>query len=232
MRHALIPLAAASALLGACSEAPPAPVAYPFTFTVTTDRQPLEGATVTLNETTLGTTNAEGVLHSNLTGPEGAQVSLNAICPEGYRSPERPQLQNLRRVVSLDPATQERGIQMSFDCPPEHRAAVVIVRTHDRAGLPVYVDGREVTRTDDSGVAHIHMPQMAPQTGFEVRIASASINDRLRPVNPSRTYTVPDHNEVFVFDQPFEEEAPPRRRRRVRRREPAPVRLPIRIGGR
>lgn len=232
LRVALV-VPATAALSFACSEPEPEQVAYPFTFTATADDQPLEGVMVTLNEGPLGTTNGEGVLHSNLTGPEGAPVSLNAVCPEGHRSPDQAQVHTLRRVVSLDPATQARGIQVSFDCPPEHREAVVIVRTHDQAGLPVYVDGREVTRTDESGVAHVHMPQMAPQTGFQVRIATAAINERLRPREPSQSFTVPDHDEVFVFDQRFEEEAPPRRRRRRRRRPAAePVRLPIRIGGR
>lgn len=236
MRDALKRTLAAALVLGGslgCSEPPPEPVAYPFTFTATSDGQPLEGVSVTLNEGTLGTTNGEGILRSNLTGPEGAPVSLNAICPEGHRSPDQAQVHTLRRVVSLDPATQAQGIQVSFDCPPEHREAVVIVRTHDQTGLPIYVDGREVARTDESGVAHVHMPQMAPRTGFQVRIATAAINERLRPREPSQTYTVPDHDEVFVFDQRFEEEAPPRRRRRRRRRRPEPeVRLPIRIGGR
>lgn len=216
----------------ACSDPEPEVVSYPFTFTATSDGRPLEDVTVTLNEAPLGATGDDGILRSNLTGPEGSPVSLNAVCPEGHRSPDQAQVHTLRRVVSLDPATQAQGIQVSFDCPPEHREAVVIVRTHDQAGLPVYVDGREVTRTDESGVAHVHMPQMAPQTGFQVRIATAAINDRLRPREPSQTFTVPDHDEVFVFDQRFEEEAPPRRRRRRRRRTQAPVRLPIRIGGR
>jgi len=224
-------VALAALVLAACSEEPAPAPRYPFTFTATSDDQPLEGVTVTVNDAPIGTTDGDGRLRRDLTGPEGAPVSVNAQCPEGHRSPEQAQVHTLRRVVSLDPAAQAQGIQVSFDCPPEHREAVVIVRTHDQTGLPIYVDGREVARTDDSGAAHIHMPQLAPQTSFQVRIATAAINDRLRPSEPTQTYTIPDRDEVFVFDQRFEEEAPPRRRRRRRRRQPPPVRLPIRIGG-
>lgn len=218
-------------LAGACSEEAPPPPRYPFTFTATSDGDPLEDVTVTVNDSPVGSTNAEGQLVRDLTGPEGAPVSVNAQCPEGHRSPDQAQVHTLRRVVSLDPAAQARGIQVSFDCPPEHREAVVIVRTHDQTDLPVYVDGREVARTDESGIAHVHMPSMAPQTSFQVRLATAAVNDRLRPSEPTQTFTVPDHDQVFVFDQRFEEERPRRRRRRRRRREPPPVRLPIRIGG-
>jgi hypothetical protein len=232
MAPSLLLALAVAPVLSACEEEPAPPPRYPFTFTATSDDEPLEGVTVTVNDAPIGTTDAEGRLRRDLTGPEGASVAVDAQCPEGYRSPEQAQIHTLRRVVSLDPAAQAQGIQVSFDCPPEHREAVVIVRTHDQGGLPVFVDGREVARTDESGIAHIHMPELAPQTSFQVRIATAAINERLRPSEPTQSFTVPDRDEVFVFDQQFEEEPPPRRRRRRRRRRPEPaVRLPIRIGG-
>ena len=217
------------AMLPACGEDDEPPPRYPFTFSATTDNQPLEGVSITVNEQVAGTTSAEGLLQQDLTGPEGAPVSVGAQCPDGYTLRGESQVHTLRRVISLDPATAQRGIQVQFSCAPEHRDAVVIVRATDRPGLPVELDGREVGRTDANGVAHVHV-RMSPQTSFQLRIATAS-NARLRPQNPSRSFTVPDRDEVFVFDQSFEEEAPPRRR--VRRAAPrtAPIRLPIRIGG-
>jgi len=216
-----------SVLAGACSEgdeAPPQP--YTFTITATSDNRPLENVAITYNDTVAGVTSAEGLLTAQLHGPEGQPVSFSVRCPEGYRTPEESQQVTLRRVMSLDPQVQARGVELSFECPPEFREAVVIVRTHDQAGLPVFVDGVEVTRTDGSGAAHIYR-RMTPQTQFQVRVATAG-NPRLRPVDPSQSYTVPDHDTVFLFDRQFEEEAPPRRRRR-RRRVQRP-RLPIRIG--
>lgn len=216
-------------LLVACGgeDAPP-PQPYPFTVTVTSDGEPLENASVFYNDTRAGETNAEGLLTTQLHGPEGQPVAFRVSCPEGYRSPENAQQVTLRRVLSLDVQVQARGVELTFECPPEYRDAVVIVRTHDQTDLPVLVDGVEVGRTDASGTAHIHR-RMSPRARFEVRVATAS-NERLRPVNPAQSFVVPDRDEVFVFDQEFEEERP-RRRRRRRRPQPTRPRLPIRIGG-
>jgi hypothetical protein len=213
--------------LAGCDSEPDAPPRYPFTFSAHADTAPLEGAQITVNGGPVGATNSEGVLHVDLTGPEGAAVSVNAVCPAGYRSPEEPQMQNLRRVQSLDPATARRGIEVTFDCPPERRDAVVVVRTHDQAGVPVMLDGREVARTDPSGAAHLHVA-MAPGTTFQV-LLDTRYNDRLRPRSPSQTFTIPDRDEVFVLDQHFEEEAPPRRHRPRARPRQRTVHLPVRI---
>jgi len=210
-----------------CSEAEEAPpVPYTFTITATSDAHPLENVAVVCNDSVVGTTNGEGLFTVQRQGSEGQPVAFSVSCPEGYRTPEGAQNVTLRRVLSLDPQVQARGVELAFTCPPEFREAVVIVRTHDQAGLPVFVDGEEVTRTDASGAAHIHR-RMTPNARFQVRIATAS-NPRLRPVDPSQSYTVPDEDTVFLFDRQFEEEAPPRRRRRRRRVERP--RLPIRIG--
>ncbi|HHH28121.1 MAG TPA: hypothetical protein ENK57_07220 [Polyangiaceae bacterium] len=219
---------AATLALTSCSEAEEAaPVPYTFTITATSDDQPLENVAVVYNDTVAGTTNAEGLVTARLFGPEGQPVSFSVRCPEGHRTPDASQQVTLRRVMSLDPQVQARGVELSFECPPEYREAVVIVRAGDHADLPVYVDGVEVARTDSSGVAHIHR-RMTPQTRFQVRLATAS-NTQLRPIDPTHPYTMPDHNMVWVFDPDFRVETPPRRRR-PRRRRPVGPRLPIRIG--
>lgn len=226
--RAVTVLAAILALAG-CESEPEAPPRYPFTFSAHADVDPLAGVQVTVNGGPVGATDAQGLLHVDLTGPEGAPVSVSAVCPSGYRSPDQPQVHSLRHVQSLDPATARRGIEVTFDCPPEHRDAVVMVRTEGQTGMPVLLDGREVARTDDSGAAHVHVA-MAPGTSFQVLLDTRN-NERLRPRSPSQTFTVPDHDEVFVLDQHFEEERPPRRRRRRRVQRPT-VHLPMRIPSR
>lgn len=223
----LVSASVAIALLAACDGEPEPPPRYPFTFNAHSDSDPIEGVQVTVNGAPVGTTNAEGVLRVDLTGPEGAPVRVAATCPEGHRSPDQTQVHNLRRVQSLDPATSARGIEVTFDCPPERRDAVVVVRTHDQTGVPVLLDGREVARTDESGAAHLHVA-MAPGTTFQV-LLDTRYNERLRPRSPTQSFTLPDRDEVFVLDQRFAEEAPPRVRRRRPRPEQHVVRLPVRI---
>lgn len=234
-----LPLVVAVLILGSglsgCEEEEVPPPRYPFSFSATSDGVGLAEVSVSVNGLAIeGMTDEEGMLRADLTGPEGEPVTISAECPDGYRSPTQPQQVTLRQVVSLDPAVQGRGIEVSFQCPPEYREAVVLIRAHDQAGLPradlpVIVDGTEVTRTDASGTAHVHR-RMTPRASFTVMLATAA-NPRLRPQNPSLSFTIPDRDTVFVFDRQFEEEAPPRVRRR-RRRRPPPPRLPIRIGGR
>lgn len=226
----LAPILAALVLtagLAGCEEEERPRPRYPFSFTATSDGAPLAEVSVAVNDMVIGTTDEDGVLRSDLTGPDGQPVLVNAHCPEGYRSPEQPQQVTLRQVASLDRAVQGHGIEVSFQCPPEFREAVVVVRTHDQADLPVFVDGTEVARTDSSGVAHIHR-RMTPRAQFTVLLATAA-NPRLRPQNPSLSFTIPDQDAVFVFDRQFTQEA--ERRVRHRRREPERPRLPVRIGG-
>lgn len=229
MRRTLITLLAlaSSGVLASCGDEPVAPPRYPFTFNTHADGDGLEGVQITVNNSPVGVTNAEGVLRVDLTGPEGAPVRVSAVCPEGHRSTEDAQVHNLRQVQSLDPATAARGIEVTFACPPEHRNAVVVVRTHNQVGLPIMLDGREAARTDGSGAAHLAVV-MTPGTAFQVLVDTRH-NERLRPRSPTQTFTVPDHDEIFLVDQRFEEEAPPRRvRRRARTVAPA-SRLPQRI---
>ena len=220
-------IVAVAMVLGACGEENAPPPRFPFTFTANADGDPLAGVTILVNDNPLGETSDEGVLSTALTGPEGAPIVVSAQCPEGHRSSTEPQMSTLRRITSIDPAISNEGIQLTFDCPPELRDAVVVVRTGDWSGLPIYLDGREVTRTDANGTAHVAV-RMTPNTSFEVRIAANLVNERLRPQGHSRSFDVRDLDEIFVYEQDFEEEAP-RRRRRIRRPTPPPTRrLPIR----
>jgi hypothetical protein len=222
MRHALM----ASLLLIACGEDEPPP-RYPVTFEATSDHRPLEGVVLSVGQQVLGQTDADGVLHVDLTGPEGARVPITAQCPEGHRSPESLPEIVLRPVISLDPAAAARGIELSVPCPPDRRVAVVMVRTDGQADLPVYVDGRERARTDASGAAHVRLA-MAPDTTFQVRLATTT-RPLLRPQEPSMAFTLPDADQVFVFDQQFQVEEPPRRHV-YRPRPQQPVRtLPVKI---
>lgn len=213
----------------ACAEEPVEPPRYPFTFHAHADGRGLAGVQISVNDAPVGVTNEQGILQVDLTGPEGAPVRISAACPEGHRDADGPKMQNLRRINSLDPAAAARGIEVTFGCPPEHRNAVVVVRTHDQADLPVLLDGREVARTDASGAAHLAVA-MLPGTTFQVLVDTRH-NERLRPRSPTVSYTVPDHDEVFVFDRRFEEEKKPRARRPRSPARPRSTasRLPVRI---
>jgi hypothetical protein len=229
---ARVPLAlgALTLVLAAC-DPPQTQAVFPVTFGAVSDPGvSLGGVQLTANGAPIGETAEDGSLHVELTGPEGSVMQIGAQCPEGFRQPVTlPQL-TLRRVVSLDPAVADRGLQVSIACPPMHRSGVIVVRAgreQPAAGVPVLLDGREVARTDESGAAHIPI-EMQPGAQFQVLLATAGLP--LRPTNPQLMFTFPDHDELFVFDQGFEVTEAPRRRVRPRV-EVAPTgpRLPQKI---
>ncbi|AKF11669.1 hypothetical protein [Sandaracinus amylolyticus] len=233
-RRAIPALFVALALLGCGEEAPPP--RFPVTFTAEADPgQRLGGVSVTANGAPIGQTGADGTLHVDLTGPEGSPVQIGATCPEGHRAPASLPMITLRRVVSLDPATAALGLQVSIACPPAQRHGVVVVRAggdQAHANVPVMIDGREVARTDASGVAHVALDMQPGQT-FAVLLATNEFPN-LRPQQPRQSFVFPDSDELFVFDQRFEVEAPPVVRRRSTRPRPQPQAptpvLPVRIG--
>ena len=215
-------------LLAGCEEERPPPT-YRVTFTAKSDAEPLEGVRIVADGRPLGDTDEDGILRVDLTGREGQAVAVNAQCPPGHRAPEQLPLLTLRTFRGLDPAAAERGIEMTVACPPAERTAAVVIRTGDEgADLPVMMAGREVARTDESGVAHLVM-EMRPHSTFRLQI-DTSANERLQPQNPGATFTVPDADEIFLYDQPFQVKQR-RRRWRPRRREPEPPTpmLPMRI---
>ncbi len=216
-------------LLG-CGEEPSDP-SFPITFTATSDPGvSLAAVQLTANGLPLGQTDASGVLHANLTGPLGSTVQVGVTCPEGHRPPASSPLLTLRHVESLDPTAAGLGLQVSIACTPLTRHGIVIVRAggeHPQAGLPVLIDGRELARTDTSGVAHVPLEMPAGQS-FQVLLATAD-HPNLRPESPPRTFTFPDSDELFVFDQPFAvEESPPPTKHRPRPR-PAQSTRPVEI---
>lgn len=225
-------LLAIGALAGCGEEAPPP--RFPVTFSASSDPGvPLGEVQLTANGAPIGTTGADGSLHVDLTGPVGSPVQIGATCPEGHRPPTSLPLITLRHVVSLDPSTAARGLQVSIACPPMERHGVVVVRAggnQAQADVPVLIDGREVARTDSSGVAHVALDMQPGQT-FQVLLATAD-HPLLRPQSPRQSFTFPDSDELFVFDQQFAVEEPPRarvrRRRRVRTQTAQPT-LPVRI---
>jgi hypothetical protein len=219
--------ALALAAVAGCGDDPPPPP-FPITFTAVADEQPLAGVEIRLNDRVLGSTTASGDLRANLRGQEGSIVAYRARCPQGYRTPdETPQLV-LRRFRGLDEEAAARGVVVRIDCPPAERIGAVIVRT--QPNLPVTMNGLLLARTDAAGVAHLPL-RAAPNTSFTLTI-DTNENPYLTPRNPVHAFTLADRDEIFIVDQPLEEDRPVVRRRRVRRRAPEPAgpTLPIRLG--
>jgi hypothetical protein len=203
------------AALAGCGTSQPPP-RYRVTFEVVSDLTPLAEVQLAVRGRPVASTDAAGLAHFEMPGRDGLIVPVTVTCPAGTRGPENAVDVTLRTVQGLDRAAAESGIVQRINCPPEDRTVAVVVRTDGRVGLPIVWQGREISRTDQGGVAHMTF-RMRPNSQLQLAMLTDSA-PTLRPQNPTRQFVVPDSDTVVTFDQEFHEEAPPV----VRRARPRP----------
>ncbi len=222
-------LAMALALAG-CSP-PPAPPMYSITLRVLSDGHPMPGASVAYHDHVLGATDGTGLFSMRTTGTEGAAIPLSVHCPEGFTSPTQPVTVTLRSIEVLSHGQASSGIETTTECPPTQRIAAVILKAPNRANLPVMYNGREITRTDPQGIAHMIF-RVAPGDllTFQLRTTDQPL---LRPESPMLTLTAHPTDDVYVLSQNFELATAARvHRAHVAPRGPFPMRIrPSHNGG-
>jgi hypothetical protein len=179
--------------------------------------QPLKDAAFLYTGRQVATTGADGIGKLKLTGKDGEAFEIAVSCPEGFQSPSKPISVILRRLA--DPT---KVPEYEVTCPPTARTVVVAVRADGGANLPVMYLGREISRTDSSGSAHVLL-KLKPDETFDLILSTTDKgNERLRPQNPFASFVVKDRDDVFTFDQKFEQEkkkvvvGPARRRGPIR----------------
>jgi hypothetical protein len=163
--------------------------------------RPLKDAALLYNGQKVAATGDDGIGKLKLTGKDGEGFDITVTCPEGFQSPSKPISVILRRLA--DPS---KVPEYEVACPPTARTVVVAVRAEGGVNLPVMYLGREVGRTDGSGSAHVLL-KLKPDEPFDLVLGTTEKgNERLRPQNPFASFVVKDHDDVFVFDQKFEQE--------------------------
>lgn len=189
--------------LSACSAIEPVPPPpLEILVHVTSDPgRPLKDAVVLFSGQKVSQSGEDGIARLKLTGRDGEAFDVTITCPEGYQSPAKPLPVLLKRLA--DPT---RKPEYEVTCPPTTRTVVVAVRADGGPNLPVMYLGREVARTDGAGAAHV-MLKLKPDESFDLVLGTAEKTaERLRPQNPFASFAVKDRDEVFVFDQRFEQE--------------------------
>jgi hypothetical protein len=161
--------------------------------------RPVPGATVSRDNKILGTTGADGRAILTLEGVEGLTVDVSIKCPDAFTSPTKPTTLRLTRF-----ADKSKMPEYTVACPPMLRHVVVAVKAENGPNLPVVYLNKIVTRTDVSGAAHFAL-EVPPNTQFQVTLDTAE-NGKLKPVSPSKPFSVPSHDDIVVFEQKFEVE--------------------------
>lgn len=180
--------------------------------------RPLGKARVLFEGKPAGVSDERGLVELAVSGAEGASVNFSVECPDGYRSPGSPVSAVLRRANERD-----RHVEYSVLCPPAFRTVVVAVRADRGANLPILQLGREVARTDTAGAAHVVL-KSAPEESIELTLDTSS-NPALRPRNPTTRFRVGQSDEILVFNQAFNLEAPKRRSVVAPRGPRGPIRI-------
>lgn len=197
---AALPLVGLVGCANVTLEPPPPP---PFKVAIAVEGDPglpIMGAIVVRNDKTVATTGIDGLAELTLNGADGEVVDAAVRCPAGHTSPAK--------AVSMRLARTRDGRSPVFKvaCPPTTRQVVVAVKAENGANLPVLYLGNVITHTDDSGAAHFAL-QAAPGEQFQVTLdTSGKEGEKLKPLSPSKPFTVGMGDEIFVFDQKFDVE--------------------------
>lgn len=187
--------------LVACGAEPPPPRFAVAFYTESDPSLALAGVEILANGQTVGTSDDTGLVQAILEGREGTPFNITWNCPEGYRPPEAPQTLRLRSFQGLSPDAAT-GLTMTLGCPPVQRHVGFVIRTNRKAGIVVKLDGTEVARTNEAGVAHASR-EAAVGTTFSLELITPD-GSNLRPARISRSFTLPDEDSYYVFDQDFE----------------------------
>jgi hypothetical protein len=162
----------------------------------TAGHQPLAEVEVLRHGRVVGKTSATGSLTLHLEGSEGQRFELEARCPATYVPERQPLSVTLRRLVETGKLPTYR-----VDCQPSTRTSVVAVRATNGPDLPVMYLGRELARTDSSGVAHVALT-LRPGERYELSLDTAG--KPLTPKNPRAVFVVGNEDELVFFDQRFQ----------------------------
>lgn len=196
-------IAFACLLLGACTVAPPP--TYEVSVRVESDPGvPLAGASVESAGKALASTDPQGLAKLALRGARGERVALTVRCPEGHRQP-RELVSVILRAAEPNTPPPEYAVR----CPPAMRSLVISVRAKNAVGVPVKRLGKELARTDEQGAAHVLL-KVEPGEDLTLSLdTSAPEHQALKPRSPTLKLTMPDHDDVTLFDQPFTVDRPP-----------------------
>lgn len=200
-------------VLMATSCAAPEPVTPRFAVTFLTEADPgvpLGGVDVRVEGEHAGRSTLDGIVQMYVTAPEGTKVAIDYTCPQGYRHPGTEPTLLLRQFQAVD-GNAGGVLESRLRCAPEERTAAFVVRADNGAGLPVMLDGEEVARTNEQGIAHFAV-EGEPGTEYRVQIDTSS-RPRLKPQNPVQHFSLADEDALFTIGQEFQ--LPARKVRRI-----------------
>jgi len=173
------------------------PTGYDLLVRVESDpNHPLAGARLMHGGRELGVSAVDGRVAIHVAGSEGERLEVELVCPRGFRSPETPLNVTLRHAA----VGNERPEYVAA-CPPLTRKLVVAARLEHGVNLPIRYLGRELARSDNSGVAHLLLEGESDKT-VELTVDTSEQPD-LRPKSPTARFRIGNTDDVVVLAQTF-----------------------------
>ncbi len=212
-------------LLGQLACSSPPPEAPPFTVELrasSAEGKPLAGVAFSIGTKSAGTTGEDGRVVRQVVGQEGSSLRVSATCPPEYEPAGQLPPLRLTRTRSID-AHKAQTLPVEVRCQRRVSDIVVVVKAERGGRLPVLVDGKQVTTTNDDGIAHVLLERTRSDKKLEVGLDTSG-RGALKPVSPTRTYELAGRDSLVLFEQAFtlkpapvaRAAAPPRRRIPIR----------------
>lgn len=216
----------AELLMTGCTSKAPVSISTKFAveFRVTNDEGgPMPGAMIGVEQMPLGTTNAAGLVQTDICGNDGQSLPVSVACPEGFIGPDTPSSVRLTHARRIDQNAYQ-VMRVEAICRRKSRDVVLVVWAQGGTSLPVAVEGKPAGITSTDGLAHVLVIAERSVKRISVSLDTSAHPD-LKPQNPSREFELSDGDAVLVFDQAFVAPAKAKSRVTSRSRKYVPYRI-------
>ena len=178
---------------------------YDFVVRVSSDAGTgVEGTRASAKGRSLGVADASGAIDIRVRGREGDVLSIDIECPPGHRAPPAVlvPLRQMGRSSRRRASSGQRVLpEFATVCTPLTHSIVVAVRAERGAHLPLLHLGRELTRTDSSGAAHLRL-DVASDDVVEL-VLDTTEQPQLRPKSPVLRIQPGSSDEIIAASQDF-----------------------------
>jgi hypothetical protein len=167
------------------------------------DETPLKGARVHVDGRSVGVSDKQGWVKTELAGPGGRRCRVGVACPGDLVPRDRKQkIVSVRYLREIGRGVENLvPIEIGFTCVSPIKKSVLVVSADGRAALPIRALGRQIAITDRQGFAQTVIEGL-PGDEIEV-VIDTSENPKLRPRMPSRRLRLPGSSQIYIFDQKF-----------------------------
>ena len=193
-------------LAGGCAGRPPPSPSRVLIRVVDEAKQPVAAAEITTGSAVLSVTDPTGRAEVSVNGREGETFSIEVRCPNGYRSKN----DSIVSVRKFDPGLPPA--EYVSTCTRARHSLSVDIHADGGPNLPVFYLGKEIARTDASGVTRVELEGDVGER-IELTLSTASPElAKVHPQNPFASFVIEEHDAGKTFDVKLTRDKPPKKK--------------------